>query len=976
MVLGRVFKDILAEECRKIGNNCSIGSSVCEISHPDYCISWNELLGIIKKHTSEDPSIIARKLIGDGLIIRISDDCFRSIFFDLLLRASDLRVRPNDRKMVLSSSYSVQSREAPSYSDRVILPRKEIRDGEKYHVISRKLYDTIAKLLPNDIVDVFIETISKYFCNRGSRGFDAYQAYSIYEALNKLDTSRGILIVAPTGYGKTEIFTVIVLIDLLRNFSSGWKYIFVYPRKMLEIDQMSRLVELIRILNQRLSGRKIRIYIRDGDTNDLKDKYNDARLGDHIRFRGIKCSDNGELFIVKTSTGPRVVCKSGDREEEYDFIIPFSDPSTMTKNADIIVTNLDTLFFASFTKRGHDIDVNDIIKTRLIVFDEIHEYDSVRLAQIHYWLKIFSALQEKLFGEKIVVPILSSATIPNPIKFASTLIGVDEKEIIDLRYDFMRRKYKDIKFSGHRVKIYLFIQTMPWVSWETYLSELSALILYLHKIYSVANRPYVPQSIFFVNNIREINRLKTITRQALSLGSPLDILCVRKVECSVEDSRMKRDHCRHYYEYLTPDNIKKEINERIQEDRKRANILDLLIEGLDVVFSKIPLSEREEIYNKLRSRELGVVYATTSLELGVDYPYVSIIVNAGFDKIESMIQRIGRGGRSSESLWTMLTIILARNNPLDYRLFSDTITREKIIREDVSSERKIYISKDLFPVKTNMLLKSILAYSIIHRKSPILYGGRTLNKHEVLKQTINEMINILKDTGFREFAIREARIVDENEYEEVKNGLIKLLEIVEQPNIARLMEELSVEYVSIENMIQNLYGLHSILSELKNNIEEKIQKHMRVEDPGLRKISRVAESTINTVKDYLNILLEYINVLEKIVPAQADDIIYYSRFIELSEIYEFVNNAIRRVDEIINLDERNHVERETVVAKLRTLLNTIMMYDSQKLWNDTRILIEKILSDITRPKYHVSFMPILKKLVELKKDIEKTLGRV
>ncbi|GEM_PF-1323864 len=976
-VLRKVFEALLIHECRKINSNCKIGD-ICEISSPDYCVSWNELLEIARDSGFDNALGIITLLVKKGLIIKIKEDCYRSLFFDLLLRASDLRIIPNGNKMILSSLYSLQVREAPSQADRVILPCENI-DDTRYGIISRKLCNIISSILTVELVRALVNSLKEYFGERGSKGFDMYQAYSILTALQNLDCSSGALIVAPTGFGKTEIFTTIVFVDLLRNLDSKYKYIFVYPRKMLEIDQMARLVKLVKLLNKYMS-RKITLYIRDGDTHELKKKYDKAGLNEYIDFRGIKCSENGKLYIKKTANGPKIVCKTSKGEELYNFVIPFPDPSINAKDADIIITNLDTLFFASFTMREDDIDAYDVLKTRIIVFDEIHEYDSIRLAQIHYWIKMISSLQEKMFKKKILFPVVSSATVPSPIDFASTLIGVDKNNIIDLTYETIRNKYREIKFSGKRLKLYLFLQTMPWVSWETYLSELSALILYLYKAYIGSKRSFIPQAIFFINNVREINRLNTITRQALSLGSPLDILCVRRVQCSLDDSVEKRDHCRHYYEYLTPDILKRIIEERIQKDGRKASIFDLLIDGLDTVFGQTPLEKREEIYDKLKKKELGVIYATTTLELGVDYPYVSIIVNAGFDRVESMIQRIGRGGRSSESLWTMLAIVLARNNPLDYRLFSDRTIRKRIIEEDVSKERNVFISKDLSSVKINMLLKSILLYNavknIINKRRTILYGGYKLFRLIDLKRVIEYMIDTMNESEFREYVVKGANIVSEREYVDVMNQLSRLLSVVEEPDIANLLEEISDQYVSIENIIQNLRTLLYLFSDIKKDLLDKINRTGKAVDSSTRKIIDRAVEVNNVIEDYVNLLKKYLSILEHIVPEHVDEIIYYTRFIELAELRGFIEKILDNLEEILRFDEAYRSEKGRVVAKLSTLMNIITLYDKSGDWFDIKKKIEKILDEINRQKYNVFFTPLLDKIIRLKNKIEETMGRV
>jgi ATP-dependent helicase YprA (DUF1998 family) len=86
----------------------------------------------------------------------------------------------------------------------------------------------------------------------------------------------------------------------------------------------------------------------------------------------------------------------------------------------------------------------------------------------------------------------------------------------------------------------------------------------------------------------------------------------------------------------------------------------------------VKLEERQSIAEKLSNKQLYTVIATSSLELGVDYPGISIVANIGLDKLSSVIQRFGRAGRRlRDTLNTVLALMIIRNNPVEYvRVFN------------------------------------------------------------------------------------------------------------------------------------------------------------------------------------------------------------------------------------------------------------------------------------------------------------------
>jgi hypothetical protein len=158
-----------------------------------------------------------------------------------------------------------------------------------------------------------------------------------------------------------------------------------------------------------------------------------------------------------------------------------------------------------------------------------------------------------------------------------------------------------------------------------------------------------------------------------------------------------------------------------------------LFSRLAKIYSGTPLEERLAIAEKIHDKTIYVVTATSSLELGVDYPGVTVVANIGFnDKLPSIIQRFGRAGRRlSDTLNTTLALLIVRNNPLEYvRLFevlkSNTVALmvegsitpavvEKL-GKNASREISVEIARDLDAVRRLGVLRALLTMSALDGK--------------------------------------------------------------------------------------------------------------------------------------------------------------------------------------------------------------------------------------------------------------------
>jgi superfamily II DNA/RNA helicase len=673
--LRKLYHLILKHEARLICGNSqqNIEGVICNLKGVDYHLTKRDLDEISDKASVSSKCI--DELLRRGFLIRVDDGKFRSFHFDLLLRASDLRVGPFTGKMTTQTLFLVGKQITEDITRAALLPSPNSSIDKE-----RELWDLLVQEL-GGYAQLYVDVLREYFRNRGSSGFTYFQLHGILEALKNYRSVKAIFIGAPAGSGKTEVFLSIMLYKILKDLKERRrsKVLIIYPRKFLEIDQAHRIIELLRIANDRLGNlNKLKMAIRDGDTHALEkrvqeeiDKCKKGHCGE-VPFRGIKCLDRGELYIDIDINGGKIICKEDNSVYDYSFVEWSRGGS---KEARIIVTNLHTYFnrIIDIREDNSDLDVRDIVDVDLIILDEAHEYEPVELGLLHYMLKFMNKV-----GGREVKLVVSSATLTNAREFAEKLSGGNALTITF--EDVLRsasNKINDLINLGktalaEKFAILAIIFVHPQYSWETYASQLAILTLFTNLIHEVLGMR-IKQAVIFLNNVREVNRLHTIIENDLSKGSPLDNAGLRK-QYSRLDPIKYRYSLKHYGDLLREASSKgnTKASEILNTINQNGQIKDQLFPKLAKVFADVKLEERQSIAERLSNKQLYTVIATSSLELGVDYPGISIVANIGLDKLSSVVQRFGRAGRRlHDTLNTVLALMIIRNNPVEYvRVFN------------------------------------------------------------------------------------------------------------------------------------------------------------------------------------------------------------------------------------------------------------------------------------------------------------------
>jgi len=748
------------------------------------------------------PDNIIRELQDRGFIVKIGDGKYRSLLMDVAARISDIRIKYGGTKYVLESELTLKPRPFLNWNyvefDK---PSKELE----------KLKEAFCSVVPSEYAERFLKILT----NAGIKGLSKYQYLSIIEFLRD---NRDTVISAPTAFGKTYIFVIPILLAAIKaklENKKGTVAVIFYPRKSLESDQMGRLVRLVYLINREFKL-NITIGIDDGNVKARKD------LKDFEEYRGIKCPVHPkEKLVVKQK---KIYCEKCN--DFLDFIC-LSREDFIKNPPTILITNVWAYQYKLSDERYWR---NDYLSPNIeyFVFDEVHAYRSISAGVLKYFIQILRSLVSK--NARL---ILSSATIPKLDEFVQDISSKEISQLLKLVYD--ESVYgKD----SEKIELYLLLGINPLTSWETFTHELAIFLSTVNRIRKQKNL----QSLIFVDSIRNISRLYSQALEAIKLGDPRDHL--------LQSIPAESPYC--YWVY----NEEYKLIEQ-KEESKLISLQNDIEKNIETHYSD--KSDRFEIEEKIKSGNIDVVFTTSTLELGVDYDKVSVVVNVGIPfALESIIQRVGRAGRDEyNTLHTSLSVIVVRNNPLEYFYIYKGINE---ITEIENLPKIPVASSNLFVVFYSVLLY-IVAY-LTKNGNPLKEKEEQLEKLKKITETYFE----IKDRAIKDLGIK----LDLSEMEKTLNNITELLKdqtLMEKIELIRKYEN--------KNYLEN--ELSSIISEIKqtlSSMKEKISEVPEREKPIFEKEIESLETLISQKgSSNLSILNQSIYDIIKII----DDLKNYIR---------------------------------------------------------------------------------------------------
>lgn len=552
-------------------------------------------------------------LISAGLLIQYADSKFRTMHIDLIYRCINLRIASWSPKIPLEN----------------VIPEPRVSFLPSYTEIPLTELERLSGLQTN-LAKVLIDALE----DSGYPGLAFHQHYFLEKLL--AGEHKCYLLVSPTASGKSLIFYLAILINVLSRLNEeGTKALVLYPRKALASDQLFKFLRIIYSLNHHLSNkglRKVTIGLDDGDT-PRSARSTVVRRGEV--FRGIRCTQEGckgQLRYQLKRGKASIVCeKCGKLYEE----VIATKGDIWSSCPDIVFSNLSAL-----NRRVMMVPSQDIIGPALkwIVLDEAHTYREEVGGHAHWLLKRLDA-QFKVLKKGNINFVISSATIPKPVEFASKLIGLKEQ----IYYESYDDVIKLAKRKFRKLTLDVILAPNPLRSAESLAQELALLL----GVWGFTNSK---KSVLFVDNVSEVERLynfviDTIIRERAEHNDHLDPSITPGVR-DISNSFSWRSIARNVSN-INPDDL--------------ANIFGFH-------YAELSPEERANVENRFKSQATGLLFSTSTLELGIDIGDIAAIIQYKVPLTsESYTQRIGRAGRSDKVFRVALGILVLTNSPSQVR---------------------------------------------------------------------------------------------------------------------------------------------------------------------------------------------------------------------------------------------------------------------------------------------------------------------
>lgn len=281
--------------------------------------------------------------------------------------------------------------------------------------------------------------------------FSQFQITGWGKTLQAIRNREGMVIVAPTGSGKTEVFLLPLIYELARQIAENSKnisrFVLLYPRVELLKDQLTRIFRYVYQAEQNQLGnnQQLELFSRSrkvsdgiiigfqfsGVGSDATNTLDNPQLfdGDHLkRFKLLSgeccpiCGQGSLLYSKPTTKNSISSLKCNNESCGADFKVSISKNDHAKYKPHILVTtaeSLDRLYLnPKFENYLHSISG--------VLFDEVHLYHSLYGAHIYHLIHRL----ENLSGHKIS-KIAASATVAYPERFASKFFyGNDSHPII------------------------------------------------------------------------------------------------------------------------------------------------------------------------------------------------------------------------------------------------------------------------------------------------------------------------------------------------------------------------------------------------------------------------------------------------------------------------------------------------------------------------------------------------------------------
>ena len=859
-------------------------------SNNNYLLDINKVL--CKGNTSQCNKILDEnelfKLIKNGYVILFPDETIRPIHVEYLYKNEYFTPSPN-RVIAVESTILTKEYCRPSFGE---VNRSNLQQTLENFFQDKKM----AKIFSDSFFSLHFKP----------KGLSNYQFSYLKDLF--IDAANIALISSPTGSGKTEIYMLYVIAAILknklRNNEKGVKFIIIYPRKALERDQLERFIEFLYNINKLLEANnlgdlKVTIGILDGDSIHINDKI--AKNG---YFRQIQCgvckaSKQQDNSLLKYSNG-NIECENGHK---FDFVTDIRE-QILKNPPDILITN-----FSMLNRILPDCQYKDLISGSLkgVVIDEAHTIRDVEGA--YNMLTLFRILLRYLIVKNNgnisninlmqlnnLKLLLSSATISTASSEIDRRKDMENfvKYILGNTYNLLGGKFIYYDFDklnsgnsgclhGKRLLILQSLVVHPQRGIET----LAQTILVNTLLFSYFMGK---KFIAFADSKEEVERLYRFTNiNVRKRKEVLDHFCAKPSKTMLESWQL---YCHGIskknlndllkdgilgYSYLygkfisfyirkykisdlntllnfiknNQNKIKNVLINKAKRDLIKMN--NKIKKIYDFEHAELKREDRTEKENKLKNGELKGLISTSTLELGIDIGDLNIILQYKPPrKSESFIQRIGRGGRSKDTMFTSVGVLLLGN--LDYiyavRDYMETLLFNVHPSKLPISNRKFWeniIYKTVFDIiGYNCLINKL--YITCNRNNIINISDNIINYINKNKILINSIIKSMLEMTYEE-SVHNIEVIDYVINKLIKNlSLLKSIkdsdnitssnyisEIIENINkIVDIMMNVDSESEDLDKLNSDMFRLQRIEKDL-----EDLQYELYLTEEDMKKIENL-----------------------------------------------------------------------------------------------------------------------------------------
>lgn len=440
--------------------------------------------------------------------------------------------------------------------------------------------------------------------------------FNAHQEIKDTDNSKGVLLSAPTGYGKTEGFLGPIL-KLLEDEEMD-TVVLVYPRKDLLEDQLGRVLEGIHRVEETYDH-KLEVGMWHGDIENRKrDVYNswDYQTRDgNFAFTNCEICDSDEVvnFDWKTSSSRGwygIECPNGHKFGYPQLKLHRGE----IKNSppDILLTTLESM--EQFTLKPN-YRISEAMDA--IVFDETHLYEGIYGAHAANVIKNIKSVKDS--------PLLlagSSATLDAAESFTEKIFDLPQNsaEVIEVEEE-------DKKEAEEKEHLFFVESADEMGLASTYIQETMLLSHCLLQEPSDEGRDR-STSLNFIDSISQINQR----------------------EKQLEDAESEGLWSYHQNETEDWPDISTQMGKEFIDEP-----LDIKTNHSQTNLSSSDLEEAE------------MIISSSSMEVGVDLPGIRIVTQYSAPmNYASFVQRIGRAARQpGEEAYLMMVL---NNNGQDSNL--------------------------------------------------------------------------------------------------------------------------------------------------------------------------------------------------------------------------------------------------------------------------------------------------------------------